>query len=157
MMLRNTAFAALLLVVLTSCNSGTKESNGISTNDVKNTASPDGGDQSNLPEIKFEEEEHDFGRITQGEKVSFAFKFTNTGKSNLLITSAAGSCGCTVPEWPKEPILPGKEGKINVIFSSEGKSGIQEKSINIVTNCEPSTRVVKIKTDIIVPETLKEN
>ena len=156
-MLRSFGFTAVLLVLLASCNGDKKDKNGISTNDVSNTASPDGGDKSNLPDIKFEEEEHDFGRITQGEKVSFAFKFTNTGKSNLLITSAAGSCGCTVPEWPKEPILPGKEGKINVIFSSEGKSGIQEKSINIVTNCEPSTKVVKIKTDIIVPETIKEN
>lgn len=156
-MLRNIGFSALLLVSLVSCSGNKKDSNGISTNDVSNTATPDGSDKSNLPDMKFEEEVHDFGRITQGEKVSFAFKFTNTGKSNLLITSAAGSCGCTVPEWPKEPILPGKEGKINVVFSSEGKSGIQEKSINIVTNCEPSTRVIKIKTDIVVPETLPEN
>jgi len=156
-MLRNVGFSTLLMVLLASCAGDKKEVNGISTNDVTNTATPDGSDKSNLPDIKFEEEMHDFGRITQGEKVSFAFKFLNTGKSNLIITSAAGSCGCTVPEWPKEPILPGKEGKINVVFSSEGKSGIQEKSINIVTNCEPSTRVVKIKTDIVVPETLPEN
>lgn len=155
-MLRYIGFTAVLLVLLASCSSDKKETNGISTNDVNNTASPDGSDKSNLPDIQFEEEVHDFGRITQGEKVSFAFKFKNTGKSNLIITSAAGSCGCTVPEWPKEPILPGKEGKVNVVFSSEGKSGLQEKSINIVTNCEPSTRVVRIKTEIIVPETLKE-
>ncbi len=155
-MLRSIGFTVVLLVLLASCGNDNKETNGISTNDVNNTASAEGSDKGNLPDIKFEEEEHDFGKITQGEKVSFAFKFTNTGKSNLIITSAAGSCGCTVPEWPKEPILPGKEGKVNVIFSSEGKSGIQEKSINIVTNCEPSTRVVKIKTEIIVPETIKE-
>ncbi|MBK7668800.1 MAG: DUF1573 domain-containing protein [Sphingobacteriaceae bacterium] len=112
--------------------------------------------KGNLPDIKFEEEEHDFGRITQGEKVSFAFKFKNTGNSNLIITSAAGSCGCTVPEWPKEPILPGKEGKVNVILAVKVKAEYKKKSINIVTNCEPSTRIVKIKTEIIVPETLKE-
>lgn len=155
-MLRNISLAAVLMLFLAGCSNDKKESNGISTNDVNNTASPDGGSKGNLPDMKFEEEEHDFGRITQGEKVSYAFKFTNTGNTNLIITSAHGSCGCTVPEWPKEPILPGKEGKINVIFSSEGKSGIQEKSITIVTNCEPSTRIVKIKTEIIVPETLKE-
>lgn len=156
-MLRNIGLAAFLTLFLTACSNDKKETNGISTNDVNNTATADGSAKGSLPDIKFEEEEHDFGRITQGEKVSFAFKFTNTGNSNLIITSAAGSCGCTVPEWPKEPILPGKEGKVNVIFSSEGKSGIQEKSITIVTNCEPSTRVVKIKTEIIVPETLQEN
>jgi len=155
-MLRNTAFTAVLLVFLAACSGDKKETDGISTNDVNNAASVDGNDKGNLPDIKFEEEVHDFGRITQGEKVSFAFKFKNTGSSNLIITSAHGSCGCTVPEWPKEPILPGKEGRVNVVFSSEGKSGIQEKSINIVTNCEPSTRVVKIKTDIVVPETIKE-
>ena len=114
-------------------------------------------DCTKIDTLFFEEEEHDFGRITQGEKVSYAFKFKNTGKSNLLIASAAGSCGCTVPEYPKEPILPGQEAKINVVFSSEGKSGIQEKTITIVTNCEPSTKIIKIKTNIIVPETVKDN
>lgn len=155
-MFRTWSFVAVLAVILTSCGNDKKESDGISTNDVTNSASADGSSTGSGPNIKFEEEEHDFGRITQGEKVSFAFKFKNIGNSNLIISSAAGSCGCTVPEWPKEPILPGKEGKVNVIFSSEGKSGIQEKSITIITNCEPSTRIVKIKTDIIVPETLKE-
>jgi hypothetical protein len=155
-MFRKLSFIAVLTMVLTSCGNGNKENGGISTNDVTNSASAEGNSTGKGPEIKFEEEVHDFGRITQGEKVSFAFKFKNTGSSNLIISAAAGSCGCTVPEWPKEPILPGKEGKVNVIFSSEGKSGIQEKSITIITNCEPSTRIVKIKTDIVVPETLKE-
>lgn len=156
-MLRKIGLAVVLALFVASCSNEKKQTEGISTNDVNNTASADGSSNSDLPNITFEEEEHDFGRITQGEKVSYAFKFTNTGKNNLIITSAHGSCGCTVPEWPKEPILPGKEGKINVIFSSEGKSGIQEKTITIVTNCEPSTRIVKIKTEIIVPETLEES
>lgn len=157
-MIRRIGLAAVLAFVLLSCNSKeNKPGDGVSANDVSNTASAEGSSKSDLPDIKFEEEEHDFGRITQGEKVSFAFKFKNTGKSNLLITSAAGSCGCTIPEWPKEPIAPGKEGKINVVFSSDGKSGMQEKTITIVTNCEPSTKVVRIKTDVIVPVTLEEN
>ncbi len=155
-MFRKLGLIAVLAAVLASCSNDKKENGGISTNDVVNSASAEGKSTGNGPEIKFEEEVHDFGRITQGEKVSFAFKFKNTGNSNLIISAAAGSCGCTVPEWPKEPILPGKEGKVNVIFSSEGKSGIQEKSITIITNCEPSTRIVKIKTDIVVPETLKD-
>jgi len=156
-MFRKIGFAAVLALLIASCGGDNKGKDGISTNDVNISSSADGKSNSNLPDIKLEEEEHDFGRITQGEKVSFAFKFRNTGGANLIITSAAGSCGCTVPEWPKEPILPGKEGKINVIFNSEGKSGRQEKTITIVTNCEPSTKVVRIKTEIIVPETLNEN
>ncbi len=157
-MFKNWIFVGTLMLLLSACDGDKKNSTEISTNDVSNGASADGTANGNLPQIKFEEEIHDFGKITQGEKVSYAFKFTNTGKSNLIISSAAGSCGCTVPEWPKEPVLPGKEGKVNVVFSSEGKSGLQEKTITIVTNCEPNTQVIRIKTDIIVPtETVKED
>ncbi|MBA2612447.1 MAG: DUF1573 domain-containing protein [Bacteroidetes bacterium] len=144
---------AAFIISLCACN--TKEDGTIGTDIVNNTASADGQANTNLPDIKFEEEEFDFGKITQGEIVSHAFTFKNTGKSNLIISSASGSCGCTVPHWPKEPIKAGEENKINVVFSSEGKSGLQEKTITIVTNCEPATRILKIKTEIIVAETAK--
>lgn len=110
-------------------------------------------DKKNLPEIKFEEEVHDFGKITQGEKVSHNFRFTNTGKGNLIISNAYGSCGCTVPEIPKQPIPPGKGSFIRVTFDSEGKSGIVSKEISILTNCMPNKRVIKVKADIFVPQT----
>jgi hypothetical protein len=132
-----------------SCNQNTNTE--ITTNDVMNTKSADGNSNADLPDIKFEEETHDFGRITQGEKVAFGFKFKNTGGSNLIISSANGSCGCTVPEYPKKPILPSEEAVVNVVFSSEGKSGVVEKSVTIVTNCEPSTKIIYIKANIIVP------
>ena len=144
---------ASTILVLSSCKQESKE---VSTGDVMNTESAD-GKKGALPEIKFDEETHDFGRITQGEKVSTAFKFKNTGGSNLLISSAAGSCGCTVPEYPKKPIAPGEEAVINVVFSSEGKSGIVEKSVTLVTNCEPSTKIIYIKANIIVPTTVDAN
>ena len=79
-------------------------------------ASADGKKKEILPEIKFTEEVFDFGRITQGEKVSHAFTFKNTGTKNLIISGASGSCGCTVPEWPKEPIKPGQEGNYKRCF-----------------------------------------
>lgn len=147
--------AGLSLLFMTSCNQNT--STEISTNDVMNAKSADGNSNSELPEIKFEEETHDFGRITQGEKVTFGFKFKNTGGANLIISSANGSCGCTVPEYPKKPILPGEEATVNVVFSSEGKSGMVEKSVTIVTNCEPSTRIIYIKANIIVPTSVNAN
>lgn len=128
---------------------------GVDTDSVNNSASADGEEKGDLPEIKFTEEVFDFGKITQGEKVSHAFTFKNTGKGNLIISGASGSCGCTVPEWPKEPIKSGGEGTINVVFSSEGKSGMQEKTVTVITNCEPATRVIRIKTEIIVPEQSK--
>lgn len=142
-----------LTLLFTACSE--KESDKVDTDLVNNTATADGKVNANLPEIKFEEEEYDFGKITQGEKVSHAFIFKNIGSKNLVITSASGSCGCTIPEWPKEPIKSGEEGKINVVFNSEGKSGYQEKTVTIVTNCEPATRILKIKTEIIVAETAK--
>jgi hypothetical protein len=145
---------ALSLVTLASCSGG-DDNKELGTDAVTNNASAKGNSNEDLPEMKFVEDAFDFGRITQGEKVSHAFEFKNTGKKNLIISSASGSCGCTVPEWPKEPIEPGQTGKINVVFNSEGKSGFQEKTVTIVTNCEPATRVIRIKTEIIIAETAK--
>ncbi len=142
------------LFVLSSCKEHSSE---ITTQDVMNTQSANGNSNGSLPDIKFEEENHDFGRITQGEKVAFGFKFKNTGSSNLIISSASGSCGCTVPEYPKKPIAPGEEGIVNVVFSSEGKSGVVEKSVTMVTNCEPSTKIIYIKANIIVPTSANSN
>ncbi len=139
---------ASVLIFTSSCK---EQSTDISTNDVMNSKSADGSNNSSLPDIKFEEETHDFGRITQGEKVTYAFKFKNTGGANLIISSANGSCGCTIPSYPKKPILPGEEALIDVVFASEGKSGVVEKSVTLVTNCEPSTKIIYIKANIIVP------
>ncbi len=139
--------ASLILTLsFSSCtNSENANNNNLSSNDVNI------GNKNELPIIDFEEEEHDFGKIVQGEKVSYDFKFTNVGKSNLVISNAAASCGCTVADFPKEPIPPGKSGKITVEFNSEGKSGYTEKTITVVTNCEPNTIILKIKVDIVEP------
>jgi len=145
---------AISFLALVSCSNSNVDGT-MDTDAVSNSASANGEEKGDLPEIKFAEEVFDFGKITQGEKVSHAFTFKNVGKKNLIISGASGSCGCTVPEWPEEPIKPGGEGTINVVFSSEGKSGMQEKTVTIVTNCEPSTRVIRIKTEIVVPETAK--
>ena len=150
----NKTIIALSLLAFVSC-SNPNESEKLGTDAVTNTASANGEVKGDLPEIKFDEEVFDFGKITQGEKVSHAFTFKNTGNKNLIISGASGSCGCTVPEWPKEPVKPGEKGTINVVFSSEGKSGMQEKTVTVVTNCEPATRVIRIKTEIIVAETAK--
>ena len=108
-------------------------------------------DQDNLPFFEFEEEVKDFGKITQGESVKTIFKFRNVGKTNLIISSAQGSCGCTVPQWPKEPIKPGEKGEIEVVFNSEGKSGLQNKTITLVANTIPNTKVIALKGEILAP------
>jgi hypothetical protein len=81
--------------------------------------------------MKFEELDHNFGTIKQGESVTYIFKFKNDGKEPLIINTAVGSCGCTVPEYPKEPIRPNGSGEIKVTFNSTGKSGPQDKTVTI--------------------------
>ena len=112
-----------------------------------------GIDKSDLPDMKFEEAIFEFGTITQGEKVTHDFKFKNIGEKDLIISSAAADCGCTVAEVPKMPIVPGGENVIRVTFNSEGKTGIVTKEITVITNCIPNKRIVKIKANIFVPQT----
>lgn len=150
----NKILIPLISVIFFACSEA-KDNNTIDSDVVSNTASAEGKTNSETPEIKFEEEVYDFGKMTQGEKVSHSFYFKNTGEKNLIISGANGSCGCTVPTWPKEPIKSGDNGKIDVVFNSEGKSGYQEKTVTLVTNCEPATRIIRIKAEIIVPETAK--
>lgn len=109
------------------------------------------GDTTNLPKFQWEKEVHDFGKIVQGERVAYAFKFTNVGKTDLLISDAKGSCGCTVPKWPKDPVKPGESGKIDVVFDSDGKKGHQDKTVTIMANTNPNTVVLKITGEIEVP------
>lgn len=90
------------------------------------------------PVVKFEKEIYDFGVIEQGEKVTYDFKFTNTGKTPLIITDATATCGCTVPEFPKTPVKPGEGGTIKVVFDSTGKLGMQDKQITLVSNANPT-------------------
>jgi hypothetical protein len=104
------------------------------------------------PAMKFDRDKHDFGKITQGDRVTTQFKFKNIGGSDLIISDARGSCGCTVPDYPKKPIAPGEEGVINVEFNSEGKRDKQEKTVTLTTNCEPNTVVLTIAAEILVPE-----
>jgi hypothetical protein len=140
------------LISLYSCNNSDKNGS-VGTDSISNNESADGKSNSAMPEMTFENEVFDFGKITQGEKVSHSFTFKNTGNKNLIISNAEGSCGCTIPQWPKEPILPNATGKIDVVFNSEGKSGMMEKTVTIVTNCQPATKIIRIKTEIIVAET----
>lgn len=136
------ASLALTLMLGACAEGGSTEGEAeITTENVESTTS-----------IVFEEEAFDFGVITQGEKVNHTFKFTNTGDADLVIVSAKGSCGCTVPEWPKEPIAPGETGDVEVIFSSEGKKGKQHKRVSIIANTEPATTVIAIKGEILTPD-----
>ena len=103
---------------------------------------------SESPVMTFEKTEHDFGTITQGENVTHIFKFTNTGKSDLLIADAKGSCGCTVPDFPRTPIKPGESGEMKVTFNSAGRNGMQSKTVDITTNTAAGHEKLMIKASI---------
>jgi len=105
---------------------------------------------ADLPEIKFVKTVHDFGKIYQGEVVGTNFSFTNTGSSNLLILDASASCGCTVPKWSKEPIPPGGQGTVEVMFDSSGREGMQNKSVTIRTNTSDANSVLYITAEIVI-------
>ena len=104
---------------------------------------PDGPTTS----IFFEKEIKDFGNVEVNSKNKYSFEFVNNGSEPLKISNARGSCGCTVPKWPKEPIMPGKKGKIDVVFtpnkSQAGKP--QQKTVTITANTKPANTVLNIK------------
>jgi len=101
------------------------------------------------PVITFQEPSHDFGDIYQGDKVNFTFKFENTGNLPLVLSNVLVQCGCTATEWPREPIPPGKSGKIYISFDSSGKMGRQNKVITIVSNADNTHERVKILTNVL--------
>ncbi len=111
-------------------------------------------ENKNAPDFKFEVEEYNFGTIKQGDKVSYDFSFVNSGKEPLIITDAKGSCGCTVPSYPKEPIAKGAKGVIHVEFNSTGKQGSQTKTVTLTSNSKTGQKVLYIKGNVEVPATV---
>ncbi len=99
--------------------------------------------------FEFDKEFHDFGDIEEGTKASTIFKFTNSGESPLIITSATGSCGCTAPTYPKTPVAPGASAEIEVVFDSSGRAGKNDKSVTIEANTVPRTTVLKITSNVL--------
>src|SRR6185369_16817943 len=106
---------------------------------------------NNQGEFKFKEEEFNFGTIKQGESVTHEFEFTNTGIEPIIISSAQGSCGCTVPVWPKEPITKGQTSTIKVTFNSAGKMGMQDKTVTINSNARQNPVVIHLKGAVSTP------
>ena len=101
-------------------------------------------DNPNAPEITFDKEIHDYGTIKQGADGGCEFRFKNTGKEPLVISNAKGSCGCTVPTWPKEPIMKGQTGTIKVHYDTK-RVGAFTKTVTIDSNGKTATKVLTIK------------
>jgi hypothetical protein len=102
----------------------------------------------NTAVMSFQETEYDFGTIKEGEVVEHVFKFTNTGRTPLVIESASASCGCTAPDWTKTPVAPGEEGQVKVRFDSRNKPGQQSPTVTIRANTEPNIMRIFMKGNV---------
>ncbi len=98
-----------------------------------------------LPTVEFDTEDFDFGTINEGQVVEHTYSFKNTGEAPLIIQNAVGSCGCTVPNWSKEPIPVGGTGFVKASFDSNGKPNMQNKTVTVTTNAWPTTKVLRFK------------
>ena len=140
---------------LSSCGTRTKNAkdDALSGSVIENAATAGKpSDPGQMPAMSFPMDEHDFGRLIQGTTVSYGFKFTNTGGSDLVIASVSSSCGCTVTDYPKDPVKPGKDGLVMVTFKTEGKRGFQHKTVTVMANTQPNTKVLKISAEVRLPE-----
>ncbi|MDR2084037.1 MAG: DUF1573 domain-containing protein [Bacteroidales bacterium] len=146
--MKNKIFIISLLLITAlcvSCKNDKKVSGALIHNPI--TASGE-ADLSKLPIIKFDKTVHDFGDVSQGESIRYSFKFKNEGKSDLIISNAKAGCGCTIANYPKEPIKPGEVNYIDITFDSKGTYGFQNKNISILTNGQPNTTILYIKANV---------
>ena len=136
----------LLILLLAACGGGGKEP-GVDI--IHNPNSAEGYDNGErMPRITFETDMHDFGQLMAGENISYSFKFTNTGNADLIISGCDASCGCTVADYPRERIAPGKTGYITVSFKSQGMSGQQMKEVIVASNAQPARTKLRISATV---------
>ncbi len=139
------ALSGVLLMAFTACDNATSK---IADNNETSAVDVSSVDGEGTPKFSFQEESYDFGEIEEGTVAKHDFTFKNTGDAPLIITNAQGSCGCTVPQWPREPIAPGEEGTIHVEFNSQGRSGNQQKQVTLSANTQPNQVILKISAQV---------
>jgi hypothetical protein len=130
----------LSVLLLTACSSGSGKKS------LSNGNLPAEGESG---EISFREYEHDFGKVTEGEKIAWIFAFENKGPGTLVISSANTSCGCTVTKFDRDPIPAGKGGSLEVVFDTDGRSGMQTKTISVHSNSPVKVVILKITAEVI--------
>jgi len=147
--LLNSMMIAFCVVWFTACSSEKVQE---SVNDIATDSSllAKPADDGKKAAFEFAETEFFFGTINQGDIVNHVFKFKNIGEAPLVISNISAACGCTTPEYTKEPVAPGAEGEIKVQFNSAGKQGQQVKSITITANTPETTHQLTLKGEIKV-------
>lgn len=164
--LRSFAFFSMLLLAATACKdrdaekkiaqleSRLAELEGKKSPDATNTVAPaapvaETKPDGPLPKVEFTAVEHDFGTVNEGEVVEHSYSFKNTGEAPLIIQSAQPSCGCTVPDWSKEPIPVGGTGFVKAKFDTNGKPNAQNKTITVTANTWPKQTVLRFKAMVL--------
>ncbi len=148
--MKNTILIAILSLSIAACGDTASSKIDASKQKKRTPVSLDQVDTTSDAQMEFEATEWNFGEIIQGESVEYAFEFTNTGSEPLIITNAKGSCGCTVPKFPKEPIKPGATGEIEVVYSPGKQQGSQNKTVTITANTDPVSTTLNILADVEV-------
>lgn len=144
-----TIFSLIMVVALTSVSCKDKASEKIVADNVESAVDRDEADKK-VPVMTFEKIEHDFGTIQRGTPQETTFKFTNTGDAPLIITNAKSSCGCTVPNPPKDPIAPGETGELVVKFNGSGQNQVT-KTITVNANTAKGSEILRIKAFVQAP------
>jgi len=138
-------------MLLCSCHKKQAKEGDFTVKDVHIPQTAEGlsaKDAEKMPVIDFETKTYDFGDVVEGEKLMYAFKFKNTGKSNLIIYSSEATCGCTTSQPPKAPVRPGESGEITVTFNSEGQKGKVQKRILVGANTYPAETILMITANV---------
>lgn len=144
-MLKRTLSVVALSLLFISCNE--KGASKITDEDMK-VVEEEIALVGQFPKVELDKSTHDFGTINEGDVVETEFIVKNVGKTDLVIMDAKGSCGCTVPQPPKEPIKPGDSAPIKVSFNSSGKPGQQSKTVTLTTNTEAGKETFEIKATV---------
>ncbi len=144
-------FLLLALAILTfvSCKPST-DKDKLPSSIVETPATAAGSVKADdMPVMNFDKLEHDFGRVIQGEVITYAFRLENTGRKPLVIASVSSSCGCTVADYPTGALEPGSEGYIKVTFDSNNRRGFQSKTVTVLANTQPNSVTLRVKAQVV--------
>ncbi len=146
--MKKISFLILAASFFVACKENSKKDTP--ANNVEAVSSkPSQEDIDNAPVMKFDQSTVDLGKLTEGDTILHTFKFTNTGKSDLILKSVNASCGCTTPEYTNKPVAPGEKGDIKVKFNSANKEGKQNKTVTAYANTIPSDNMVSFKVEVL--------
>lgn len=141
-------FIIMTLTFMSACNQ--EDPDKLPVDLINNPISADGEkDLSTLPKFEFVTTEHDFGKLIEGVKVSFKYKFKNVGGSDLVIIQVKTSCGCTASSFSKDPIPPGGTGVIELTFDSSHQPGKNFKNATVVANTQPNVVELKLRAEVV--------